>query len=215
MPPPARMHAIALAIKRRIVRASGGKIDTYPAPPDHTHLSPSERHFDDYAVAPLALAWRNQRGGGSVLEWQHLARAKLAELSGYDAPAQNPEAGHEQSHGLPGDFSRKSYYLRTGPAHDIPVHLIFDPALDGPLPVMICLQGTNSGIHLSWGEVRMPVDPERIARGATNALQAAARGYLAVAVEQGFARNAVACAWFAQSFAGVEVGLAELTADLL
>lgn len=183
MPPQARMHSIALAIKRRIMRLSGGATDPYPVPPPGTHLSPSERHFEGYLVAPLALSWRS-RCGGNVLEWQHQARAKLAELSGYDAPTQNPEAGHEQSHGLPGDLSRKSCYLQTGAAYDIPVHLIFDPALDGPLPVMICLQGTNSGIHLSWGEVRLPADVERIARGATNALQAATRGYLAVAVEQ-------------------------------
>jgi dienelactone hydrolase len=183
MPPAARLHAIALAIKRRIVSASGGNINPYPTPPEHTHLSPSALHMHDYAAAPLTLAWRNQRGA-DAREWQELARAKLVELSGYAAPQQNPEARHEQIHDLPGNAMRKSYYLRTGAAQDIPVHLIFNPQLRGPLPVMICLQGTNSGIHLSWGEVRLPVDAERIARGSPNALQAATRGYLAVAVEQ-------------------------------
>jgi len=183
MPPAARLHAIALAIKRRMLRASGCNIDPYPAAPDDTHLSPSEQHIHDYAGAPLTLSWRNQ-GGGDALAWQQLARAKLAELSGYDAAPKIPHARHEQIHSLPGDAVRKSYYLRTGAAQDIPVHLIFNSALPGPLPVMICLQGTNPGIHISWGEVRLPVDAERIARGSTNALQAASLGYLAVAVEQ-------------------------------
>ena len=49
---------------------------------------------------------------------------------------------------------------------------------------MICLQGTNSGAHLSWGEVRFPDDADKAAKGYDFALQAAARGYVAVAVEQ-------------------------------
>lgn len=183
MPPPARMHAKALAIKRRIARLLGRTAEPYPALPGDIHLSPSERHIHDYGGAPLHLSWR-YNSDGDAAKWQNLARAKLAELTGYSRAEKFPQAGHEQSHALPGNLIRKSYYLRTGAAQDIPVHLIFDSALPGPLPVMICLQGTNSGIHLSWGEVRMPADPERIARGSSNALQAAARGYVAVAVEQ-------------------------------
>ncbi len=183
MAPPARMQSIALAIKRRILRAAGAGGDPYPRAPAGSHLGPSERHFHDYEAAPLKLAWR-ESGAGNAADWQKTARAKLAELTGYGAAAQPPEAHDEGIHGLPGGLTRRSIYLRTGPATDIPIHLIADPAQNGPLPVMICLQGTNSGIHLSWGEVRLPADAERIARGSPNALQAAARGYLAVAVEQ-------------------------------
>ena len=49
---------------------------------------------------------------------------------------------------------------------------------------MICLQGTNSGAHISWGETRVPDDADKKAKGYDIALQAARRGYLAVAVEQ-------------------------------
>lgn len=188
MPSPARMHAVALAIKRRIGRTLGAGRDPYPPSPGDLHLSPSERHIHDYGGAPLRLSWR-KGGGGNAGEWQHRARAKLAELSGYSQSGysksgQAPEAWHEQTDRLAGNLIRTHCYLHAGPARDIPVHLIFDPSLPGPLPVMICLQGTNSGIHLSWGEVRLPADVERIARGSPNALQAAARGYVAVAVEQ-------------------------------
>ena len=183
MSPPVALHAKALALKRRLARLMKIEIDPYPVSPSDIHLSPSERHIHDYDSAPLHLSWHN-RSQGNAAEWQQLARAKLAELSGYSRTENCPQARHEQSHGLPGNLVRKTCYLRTSAVQDIPIHLIFDRALEGPLPVMICLQGTNSGIHLSWQEVRMPADVERIARGSPNALQAAARGYVAVAVEQ-------------------------------
>lgn len=49
---------------------------------------------------------------------------------------------------------------------------------------MICLQGTNAGAHLSWGETRMPPDPVKIAAGLDFARQAAAHGYVALCLEQ-------------------------------
>ena len=49
---------------------------------------------------------------------------------------------------------------------------------------MLCLQGTNSGAHLSWAEARMPPDPVKIASGLDFAHQAVARGYAAVCIEQ-------------------------------
>ncbi len=177
---PVRVHTLALAIKRRFM---GAGHDPYPSCPGDIQLSPSSRHVYDYDAAPLHLAWQNS-GGADAGQWQQVARAKLAELTGYSNPGQSAEARHEQKHELADNLIRKSCYLHAGTAHDIPVHLIFDPALSGPLPVMICLQGTNSGVHLSWAEVRLPADVERIARGSQNALQAAARGYVAVAVEQ-------------------------------
>jgi fermentation-respiration switch protein FrsA (DUF1100 family) len=48
---------------------------------------------------------------------------------------------------------------------------------------MLCLQGTNAGAHLSWGEARMPPDPVKIAAGLDFARQAVGHGYVAVCVE--------------------------------
>ena len=177
-----RMQARTLAAKRKVARYFGREADPFPPRPEGSHLSPSERHFHDYDSAPLQLSWRLT--GGDAREWQQSARVKLAELCGYVRDVEIPKARYEQSHKLAGNLIRKTVYLQAGPARDIPVHMIFDSSRTGPLPAMICLQGTNSGVHLSWGEVRLPADVERIARGAANALQAAERGYVAVAVEQ-------------------------------
>ena len=177
-----RMQARTLAAKRKLTRYLGWEADPYPPRPEGTHLSPSERHFHDYDLAPLQLSWR--QSGTNAQEWQQSARAKLAELCGYTQGAEIPKARHVQNHKLNKDLIRNTFYLQTGTARDIPVHMIFDPSRTGPLPVMICLQGTNSGVHLSWGEVRLPADVERLKYGAANALQATTHGYVAVAVEQ-------------------------------
>ena len=177
-----RMQARTLAVMRKVARKFGGETDPFPPRPDGARLSPSERHFHDYDSVPLQLSWRLT--GGDAQKWQQTARAKLAELCGYARDLDVPQARYAQSHKLTANLIRRTVYLQAGPARDIPVHMIFDSSRTGPLPVMICLQGTNSGVHLSWGEVRLPADIERVARGSANALQAAARGYAAVAVEQ-------------------------------
>ena len=39
---------------------------------------------------------------------------------------------------------------------DIVVDVVWSGVHSDRTPVMLCLQGTNSGAHLSWGETRMP-----------------------------------------------------------
>ena len=120
--------------------------------------------------------------------WQNRARTRLAELIGY-----RRRPGHGQSavavrssgdieHGPGGDHRR--IYLAAWPGADIPLRLLWDPRIVPPLPVMLCLTGTNVGAHCALGESLNPADPIKIARGLDIAVQAAARGYLAVAVEQ-------------------------------
>lgn len=179
----ARIHAIILSGRRKFHRCLGLNDDPYPTIPMDVHLSPSQRHVLDYQSARLRMAW-HKRGRRNVQEWQDEARAKLAEISGYTDMVMIAGTRHEKSRRLKGGLIHRSIYLRAGDAWDIPIHLIFDPNRHGAQPVMLCLQGTNSGIHLSWGGIRLPADPERISRGSANALQAVARGYVAVAIEQ-------------------------------
>lgn len=172
-----------LAHKRRLALALRGEFNPYPPRPADTHLSPSERHFVDYGSAPLRLSWRNA-GITDPRAWQAAARAKLRELMGHRPEHGVPQSRHVTDHPLPGGLRRRSLYLRLGPGHDVPVHLVWRAGRDARRPVMICLHGTNAGVHLAWGENRMPSDPVKIAEGADYAIQAASRGYLAVCIEQ-------------------------------
>lgn len=177
------LHARLLALKRRFaIRFSGG-FDPYPVPPVNAALSPSAAHFIDYDNVPLALSWRGNRNG-DVAAWQQEARVKLAELCGYERRQYRPEILAECPATPGGGFEQRHLYLRVRDGSDVPVDILRPRNAVGPLPVMICLQGTNSGAHLSWGEARMPADPEKIGSGADYGRQAVANGFVAVCVEQ-------------------------------
>lgn len=180
------LGAAALAARRRVARWFGRERDPFADSVPGMALSPSERHFADYEAAPLTLRFPD-RPDRDVAAWQAQARRKLAELAGYQRGDLVPPAIHDSTTALPGGGTRRRIYLRARRGVDLPIHIIAPKAPtrsapSGLMPVMICLQGTNSGAHLSWGEVRMPADAE--AKGYDFALQAAARGYIAVALEQ-------------------------------
>ncbi len=177
-------HAKILALRRRLALLLAGHYDPYPPPPEGAALSPSAAHEAALEDAPLKLSWPRAHIADPAV-WQDTARAKLAELTGYRRAATPPEARFERLYDLPGGLARRRSYLRVGTAADVPVDVIAPAnAPAAPLPAMICLQGTNSGAHLSWGEARMPADPIKIANGGDYALQAARNGYAAICIEQ-------------------------------
>lgn len=171
-----------MALRRKVARLTGGVSDPYPPAPTGTRLSPSAQHQADFDQAPRALSWA--RAGGDVTDWQDRARSKLAELTGWSRPSAVPVVTASRAVSAAGDLRRRGVYLRAWPAGDIVVDLVWHRDLTVPAPVMICLQGTNSGAHLSWGEARLPADPVKIAGGLDIARQATARGFVAVCVEQ-------------------------------
>ncbi len=175
-------RVIFAALRRRAEKIFGRERNYFPGRPSGLSLSPSARHFVDYDVAPLAL--RFSTASEDVSRWQTITRAKLAELAGYRREPKSPEIVHECIFPLPGELSRRVIYLGARTGVDIPVHLVGPPGPQQRRPVMICLQGTNSGAHLSWGEARFPADFALVKQGYDLAIQAAKRGYLAIAIEQ-------------------------------
>ena len=160
-----------------------GGYDPYPPPPDGVALSPSAAHFLDYDTAAVALSW-TKHSREPVAAWQVNGRSKLAELCGYARETTSISVRTAAITDNTQDFHRRHFYLRVRNGSDVPVSILRRRDTNGPLPVMICLQGTNSGAHLSWGEARMPADPIKIASGADYARQAVAHGYAAVCIEQ-------------------------------
>jgi hypothetical protein len=171
-----------IAARRKLARALGGEFDPYPRPPNEARLSPIEAHRVGYASAPLALSWT--KVGGDVQTWRRSARAKLAELCAWRRPDRAPAVIAETPANAAGGLNRRGVYLSAWPGADLPVDMVWRDDTLWPAPVMICLQGTNAGRHLSWGEARMPPDPIKIAAGADIARQAAAHGYVALCLEQ-------------------------------
>jgi dienelactone hydrolase len=176
------LRVLGMAARLRVLRLAGRKVDPFPDTPPGLALSPSDRHFADYAEAPLRLKYDGSVG---AVAWQRAAREKLIEISGFAVRRPVPEAVARREYTLAGGGQRLAVYLRVRDGLDIPINILF-PTVETaePLPVMICLQGTNSGAHLSWGDVRFPADIGKAERTHDIARQAASRGYLAVVVEQ-------------------------------
>ncbi|HQD40961.1 MAG TPA: alpha/beta hydrolase family protein, partial [Bacillota bacterium] len=83
------------------------------------------------------------------------------------------------------DFYREIRFLFAAEeGADVPCHLLIPQRGEGPHPVVICLQGHTSGMHISFGSPKYPGDEDSIAGGRDFALQAVKQGYAALALEQ-------------------------------
>ncbi|MEQ8664272.1 MAG: alpha/beta hydrolase family protein [Rhodospirillales bacterium] len=177
---PFAVYRASLAAKlRRLLR---GAHDPYLPLPEGTRLSPSLGIAAAYAAAPRKLSFETV---ADPRAWQTAARAKLAEITGYHADRDRPVVTREEPQvPLGGGLVRRSFYLRIRPETDLPVHLVYREPMPDAAPIYLHLAGSTSGVHLAWGDTRLPIDHERIRIGADMARQAAGRGYVAVAIEQ-------------------------------
>ena len=130
-------------------------------------------------AAPRAMEYR----GDEPLEaWQAKAREKLSELLGLPYETCDPQFEVEYR-----DESEEYYETRFtfqteegsfAPAHFLaPKHSPYEKP-----PVMICLQGHSTGMHISLGRVKYPGDKEDGDRNF--APEAVSHGFCAVALEQ-------------------------------
>ncbi len=141
---------------------------------------PSTYHRHAMERVNQALAWRGQ----PVESWQQQLRARLVERLGTfpaDKIALNvQELDQRETH----DYTLAKIVFTSEPYADVPCYMLTPKYGSTPYPAMICLQGHNSGMHLSIGEARDDADRESIAGDRDFALQAVKHGFVALAVEQ-------------------------------
>jgi len=81
------------------------------------------------------------------------------------------------------DFIEIHYVFSSEPFSDIPVVLLLPLKKKRP-PVVICLQGHNTGMHISFGKIKYKGDEEQIKTNRDYALQAVKMGFASLSVEQ-------------------------------
>ena len=160
-----------------------------PVPPRFTFASCPTADFSPDALhkklvehAPKRLAYRD----GMVRDdWAASLRDKLSELLGMpDQVDTDPNVQFLGEARDCGDYERHELIFEAEPGATVPCVLLLPKDAPRPLPVMICLQGHTTGMHISLGEVVHDVDLEHISGDRDFALQAVRRGYAALAVEQ-------------------------------
>ena len=123
------------------------------------------------------------REGASPEEWRREARRTLIRLLGLEQiPACRPEARvldrREET-----DWDEFRLSLSTEPGYESLLHLLLPKGVKCP-PVVICLQGHSTGMHISLGRPKYPGDEEDIAGDRNYAIQAIKNGFAALTVEQ-------------------------------
>ncbi len=122
--------------------------------------------------------------GGDFAEWQKKSRMQLAELLGL------PFVQCEDLFTVEYDTQCESYReirftFQSEEGYFVPCHLLIPHGAEEPPPVVICLQGHSTGMHISLGRPKFEGDAETISGGdrdfAVGALQ---KGFCALTVEQ-------------------------------
>lgn len=117
-------------------------------------------------------------------QWQVHARQKLTELLGLPfircADQLTVEYTEEKE-----DFREIRFRFQSEEGYFVPCHLLVPRGKMGSLPVVICLQGHSTGMHISMGRTKYPGDEESISGGDRDfAIRAVREGYCALTIEQ-------------------------------
>ncbi|MEC8109120.1 MAG: alpha/beta hydrolase family protein [Pseudomonadota bacterium] len=179
-----KLRILFAAFIRKIKKIVHKQYDDYGIRPKNLFLSPSLGIFENIHVNYRNLSFIN-----SSLEpkqWQSVAREKLIELVGYQAkrPSVKTILTQDFVH-FEGSCSRSKFYLRVNKLADVPVTIIRPECIKQKgKPVLIFLAGSTSGVHVGWGEVKVPIDHHRVSCGSDILLRAAKDGYFGVGIEQ-------------------------------
>jgi len=143
-------------------------------------FDPHATHARLLASAPRALAFDPTR---DFDEWRSRVRAVLSESVGVmpDRQPLNLRIEYEREHA---EFLERRFVFAVEEDADVPAHLLLPRVGSGPFPVVICLQGHSTGMHISLGRPKFPRDEESIQGDRDFAIQAVRQGYAALALEQ-------------------------------
>ena len=178
-----QLKVILYAIINKIKKILNPKYDPYFPLDNNYNLNPSHIILQEYKNPPLLLSYSKKKI--SPLKWQSIARIKLSELLGYDSKREATCMLKEfKEEVISKNIYKKKIYLNTSSKTIIPINLIYKKPIKSKFNVFIFLAGSTSGVHIGWGEAKVPIDHQRIFIGADIAKQAAEKGYLAVTIEQ-------------------------------
>jgi cephalosporin-C deacetylase-like acetyl esterase len=148
--------------------------------------NPMELRRRQFETLPMGLSYR----GTDPALWRQKAGEKIAELLAM--PAEKPE-----DDGFTVEWTREHetyretrFYFKSEPYIWIPAHILIPKGRQNP-PLIICLQGHGTGMHLSLGRNLEGEEDESVKNGShAYALQCVGRGMAALAVElRGFGEN--------------------------
>ena len=123
-------------------------------------------------------------GTGNFSSWQEKAGKKLTELLGlpFQKCDDKFQIEYQISHAA---FNETRFVFQSEEGFFVPCHFWAPKNASGPLPLVICLQGHTSGMHISMGRPKSKEDEEEISGGDRDfAVRVIKEGYCALVMEQ-------------------------------
>lgn len=144
-------------------------------------FAPEACHDPLIAAAPRRLAFDPERDFDA---WRRSVGETLRELVGHmpERAAANVRIEYEEEQE---DFIERRFIFTTEANADVPCHLLIPKEGKAPFPVMICLQGHSTGMHISLGRPKHDGDEESIRGGDRDfAIRTVQEGFAALVMEQ-------------------------------
>lgn len=174
------IEAKTFAIKRRLNILLFGNFDPYPKIYKNYKLYPSMivQNYSNKIKPKLKI-----ENFTNHLEWKNKSRKKLIELLKIKNDLYCKEIYSKKTKIHNGLFRTRTY-LEFDKNRHAPIDIITKSNLDEYKGIIICMQGDNSGAHLSIGKKLMPADIYKLDNGSDIAIQAAELGFIAVSFER-------------------------------
>ncbi len=128
--------------------------------------------------------------GENLLEWRERAKEKLSELLGLDSFTPCEEKFNIEYKRETDSYTEYRFTRQSEEGYFFPAVLRIPKGdtrymRNGKLPLIICLQGHSTGMHISLGEPKHEGDEQSISGGDRDfAVRAIGEGYAALALEQ-------------------------------
>ena len=109
----------------------------------------------------------------------------LGRLLNIPKRVENPKPSIEYKDNSDPEYDEIRFYVESEPGFYFPAHMLIPKKRSGKIPLVICLQGHSTGMHVSLGREPYPGRASIKVEGDRDfCIQAVARGYAAVAMEQ-------------------------------
>ncbi|MHB0858307.1 MAG: alpha/beta hydrolase family protein [Anaerolineae bacterium] len=142
--------------------------------------APETCHARYIAAAPRTLTFNPSR---NLESWRQTLDVQLHALVG-PMPEGTPLKVRVEYEREGEGFHETRFVFNAEPGADVPCHLLTPKAGRPPYPVVICLQGHSTGMHISLGRPKHPGDEESIRGDRDFGMQAMREGYAALVLEQ-------------------------------
>jgi len=170
-----------LAFKRRFYIIIYKVYNPYPKIPEKMFFSPSDIIEDNSKLIYNKLDYFVNKI--THIQWKKKVKKKLINLLSLNKNLYFKEIKRIKMPIKKG-YLRTRIYVEFSKHRHAPIDIITSDKFIEFKGIIICMQGTNSGAHLSLGEIKMPADIYKVANGSAIALQAADEGFMAISYER-------------------------------